>query len=642
MRKILNESTEVAQWENDRPGAVLLNLSHQITHDERSWPIYAITNTGTTNTTIDASLDYSIFRLKHELNFQWSNGADRQIAKLEANEEGMTVGQLVDDVAAIYEHEFTAAHGVDQANKDVEFASRFVLRVVDGNIIFHNVKFVKSSTLKSFFICCDANGRTSNDIIDFIEVYLSNIQSVHPPVNDVQFWRDYVQFAATGTQPANISPDAARVDLVNPHAANFKKWWKTCLLAISMLPEADRRTIIDLMSSYGFGVAQHGHSYKIASYNAQQAQQNQQQPAAQQEQPTPQQQQQPETVNATIEIDRQTLGEYPNWFNDNKTYVIGRLGRNEFEGWWNAQRPEFKRAVLGTHNKIRYVKFQGTLDDSDSTTRRTQLVIWDNATKDLKIFGQMALPRKQRPLFNVLYAFRCGSARDFIPFVRMANGAWHGHLYSLRNEHINRGRHGMRVLYDPDGYLNALYLARPQGLTLHDAGPGVPQTIGNSVTDDLTVGVPRTQLRPLTQAEQAAVDAQTAQLRQAQEQAHAEQQARAQRIQTAKDEMAAQSQQLKQELPQMFNRPEFKNIVQYWSGNTEVEASAANFNAPKDQEYVVLRFPGTADMEVVGMDEVAEFATGLGIADKIQPILDLVATRFPNAKPMLKFNGRFN
>lgn len=115
--------------------------------------------------------------MKHELNFQWSNGADRQIAKLEANEEGMTVGQLVDDIAAIYEHEFTAAHGVDQdqANKDAEFASRFVLRVVDGNIIFHNVKFVKSSTLKSFFICCDANGRTSNDIIDVIEVYLSNI-----------------------------------------------------------------------------------------------------------------------------------------------------------------------------------------------------------------------------------------------------------------------------------------------------------------------------------------------------------------------------------------------------------------------------------------------------------------------------------
>lgn len=637
MRRTLNESTEAVQWQSGQPGAVLLNFNHYINHDQRSWPIYAIADTGTANNI----KDYSIFRLKHELNFQWSAGAQQQVAKLEANEEGMNVGQLVDDVAAICEHEFTAQRGIDQANRDDEFASKFIMHVVDGNIALKDIKIIESSTLKSFFICSDASGTRPNEIIDYIEQYMTNIQNVQPPVNDVQFWKDYVEFAATGVQSPNVNPEAARNPLIHQNDANFSEWWKVCLLAISMLPEAGRRTIIDLMARHGFGVAQHGHSYTIASYNAQQAQQNQQQPAAQQEQPTPQQQQQPETVNATIEIDRQTLGEHPNWFNDHKAYVIGRLGRNEFEGWWNAQRPEFKRAVLGTHDKIRYVKFQGTLDDSDSTTRRTQLVIWDNATKDLKIFGQMTLPRKQRPLFNVIYAFRCGSARDFIPFVRLADGAWHGHLYSLRNEHINRGRYGMRVLYDPDGYLNALYLARPSGLSLHDAGPGVPQTIGNNVTDDLTVGVPRTQLRPLTQAEQAALDAQTAQFQQAQEQARAAENERQQRIQTAREEMATQSQQLKQELPPLFNRPEFKNLISYWPGEADA-GQFAEFDAPKDQEYVVLRFPGASQLEVVGHDEVAQMASSLGLADKIQPILDMVASRFPNAKPILKFNGKIN
>lgn len=641
MRRKLNESIEVAQWQDNEAGRVLLSLRDYIAQNQakRSWPIYAIADTGTSNNV----KDYSIFRLKHELNFQWSNGAQQQVAKLEANDEGMTVGQFVDDVAAIYEHEFTSEHGIDQANKDNEFASKFVVNVVDGDVTLKKVKFIESSVLESYFIADSRNGQQPKTVVDKIEEYMNNIQNAVPPANDVSFWRDYAQFAVTGTYPDSVNLMATATPLRDPQHQLFSEWWKTCLLAISMMPSNDKQQVLDNLASHGFSVAQHGHSYTMTGYTPQQTQnqpqqtQNQQQPAAQQEQPTTQQ---PETVNAQIEINLDRLGYYKDWYDYHKVYVIGRLERDQFESWWNAQRPEFKRAVLGNHNALRYVKFQGTLDDRDSTTRRTQLIIWDHQNKDLKIFGQMSLPRKQRPLYNVLYAFRCESARDFIPFARMPNGDWHGHLYSLRNSHINYGRHGMRVLYDPDGYLNALYLARPSGLTLHDVGPGVPQTIGNNVTSDLTIGIPRTQLRPLTQAEQAAIDAQNEEHRRAQEQARAAEHERQLQIQTAKEEMATKSQQLKQDLPQIFNRPEFKNIVQYWPGNPNVESTPQNFTAPKNQEYVILRFPGTSNIEVVGANEVSEFASSLGMLDKIQPILDLVAARFPNAKPMLKFNGR--
>ena len=73
MRRKLNESIEVAQWQDNEAGRVLLSLRDYIAQNQakRSWPIYAIADTGTSNN----FKDYSIFRLKHELNFQWSNGA---------------------------------------------------------------------------------------------------------------------------------------------------------------------------------------------------------------------------------------------------------------------------------------------------------------------------------------------------------------------------------------------------------------------------------------------------------------------------------------------------------------------------------------------------------------------------------------
>ena len=87
----------------------------------------------------------------------------------------MTIGQFVDDVAAIYEHEFTSEHGIDQTNKDNEFASKFVVNVVDGDVTLKKVKFIESSMLKSYFIADSGNGQQPKLVVDKIEEYMNNI-----------------------------------------------------------------------------------------------------------------------------------------------------------------------------------------------------------------------------------------------------------------------------------------------------------------------------------------------------------------------------------------------------------------------------------------------------------------------------------
>lgn len=620
---------------NESLGSFLRNYFAQ-NAAKRSWPVYGMAKAQGSN-------ELFLFQLKHELEFQWNNNAQQQIATLTYAEDGLTGGQLADDLNAIFQHEFTQNHGIvgNDNERQAAFNDRLKIKLKCGDIDKGEPDFIVNEVLQCFVMTehdtgemCDLKLQSIVGFMRNIRAQSENDQPIRNALNS-NFFNDY--FDCIIANNPSLKPDtvntAIAVDVMrDPNNTNFKPWWNTILCAVALLPQNERQALRQKLTQGGYTLLRSQISASMAGFNPN-AQQNGQQNAQQNAQP-----QQNGQQNATLMS--QEFGTIPQWFSTGNVYVLGKMPFDQFQTWWQQQRPELKQAILGSHRTLKYMPFKGVPDESDTTVKRTTLVIWDRAKLDLKIYGQMTLPRKRQPLYNVLYAFRCHDFGVICPFVRLSNGGWHGHLYSLRNDHINNSPHGMRILYDPDGYLNALFANRPAGITLHDAGPGVPQTIGNHVTDDLTRNIPRTQLRPLTAQEQAA-------LQRAREEADAQQQATQQQQQQLVDQMKTNATNISNELPDIFKSPEFKNLIQYWDGTTAQainlpSSSKPEFQANPNAQYVIIRLPGSSSREIVGGTLIRMFTERLGIKDEIEPILDLIANRLPNATPMLKFNGKLS
>ena len=319
----------------------------------------------------------------------------------------------------------------------------------------------------------------------------------------------------------------------------------------------------------------------------------------------------------------------------NAMFVAGKKTLQEFQQWW-AQAPiDLKNSFCSNINTIYYAKFQGdTTSDAvnaDSTVRRTEFVAYVDHSEhgmpgDLYVYGKTPPPRKRSPTFETIMLIKAGDKSNaFYPFLNRTNGTWHGHLYKLLTEAVNSSPFGLRVVYDPQGYLNWLYVNVPamKRAQLKDVGPGVPQTIGLNVTTDLTEGIPRRQQAPLSPEQIAAMEAA---LNKRDEDAEAVENAQANAEQNLLNAQQVKS-ELESVLPPVLKTAQFTGLIDFWPG-----ASSAGYDPPRplpnaNTPYVIINFPGVSKNEYVGND-AKQMLDDLGLWEYIQPIANRIIQKF--------------
>lgn len=316
--------------------------------------------------------------------------------------------------------------------------------------------------------------------------------------------------------------------------------------------------------------------------------------------------------------------------------VAGKQTFQEFATWWASAPQELKNSFPNTITTIYYTQFPGDTTsenaNSDSTIRRTTFVAYHligGTTGDLYIYGKVPPPRRRTPVYETIMVIRVGSKLSaFQPFIGYQNGRWHGHLYSLLVNAVNTSSTGLRVVYDPNGYLNWLYANLPAGKRgqLRGTGPGVPQTIGLNVTEDLTVGIPRTSQVPLTAEQQQAMDQANAEIAASQRRA-AEAKAKAtENLQKAK----LTRDQIEAALPPILRRSEYakSDLIVFWPG-----ADNAGYEPPiqkgvdNSKPYILVNFPGTIDETFVGED-AKKMLEELDLWQFVQPIANRIVEVF--------------
>ena len=316
-------------------------------------------------------------------------------------------------------------------------------------------------------------------------------------------------------------------------------------------------------------------------------------------------------------------------------FVAGKKTLQEFQQWW-AQAPiDLKNSFCSNITTIYYAKFQGdTTSDAvnaDSTVRRTEFVAYVDHSEhgmpgDLYVYGKTPPPRKRSPTFETIMLIKAGSKSNvFYPFLNRTNGTWHGHLYKLLTEAVNSSPFGLRVVYDPQGYLNWLYVNVPamKRAQLKDVGPGVPQTIGLNVTIDLTEGIPRRQQAPLSPEQIAAMEAA---LNKRFEDVEKAENAKANAEQNLLNAQQVKS-ELESVLPPILKTVQFAGLIDFWPGTAN-----AGYDPPRplpnaNTPYVIINFPGVSENKYVGKD-AKQMLDDLGLWEYIQPIANKIIQKF--------------
>lgn len=583
-------------------------------------------------------------RLKNELQFQWNGGQQDQEAQFQKSGNGTTIEEIGNDLVLILSNEFTEARGCGSTEEErKQYFSQHLKLDYGGN----SVVLLCSDKLKMAFLVTQHDADEAEALVSDVEQFMCNIASDNNAHPTEEFLGHYFDALATEGDVDNyhqsINGSISYGPMVNNTHQLFREWWTGIELVMSTLSPSERAHLKDKLEQLGFQVESHGQAedlkvvgHQVGNQAAPAAAQPEQQntPAEQQNTPAEPQQAAPEVEYEILAS--QGFSEYnPGWYSSQRVYIMGKMPYEEFQQWWQNAGRGLREALMGNKNTLRYMQFKGVVDESDSTVKNTILVALDPGDKDIRIYGNINLPKKRKPSYKVVYSFHVGP-REFLPFVRLADGKWHGHLYSMRNNEINNSQYGMRILHDPDGYLNALYAVRPNGLTLHDVGPGVPQTIGNNVTHDLTQGIPRTQLQPLTQQQQEAANRQIEQMRQAE-------QSRRSRERQAIAQVKEKSSTLQQLVPDVFKAPALAKVISYWPGDKVPDYKPNSkdriFHNP-NEEHVIINFPGSISHEIVGEDDIMATAAQLGIDDDMRPIIELIRQNFPEATPLLKFGGK--